>query len=181
MSYIDDGPCDKSPSWTSVDSYHDETIYWKNVENAFRCKALKKMCKTEFLLTPVIIENKECYSTKSRKFIVHLDPCHDILQVYDSNELIYDIPLANSLLYERQELVENTINLKDKIKELQKNVYHLSAICNLDAKIKELLLQYTEELSINKDIIKNNEERVINIKKELTNAFIDFISKNDCI
>ena len=38
-----------------------------------------------------------------------------------------------------------------------------------------------QELSINKDIIKNNEERVINIKKELTNAFIDFISKNDCI
>jgi len=77
MSYIDDVPCDKSLSWTSIDSYHDETIYWQNVENAFRCKALKKMCKTEFLLTPIIIENKECYSTKSKKFIVHLDPCHD--------------------------------------------------------------------------------------------------------
>ena len=181
MSYIDDGPCDISLSWTSIDSYHNETIYWQNIENAFRCKALKKKCKTEFLLTPVIIENKECYSTKSRKFIVHLDPTHEILQVYDSNELIYDIPLANALLYERQELVENTINLKDKIKDLQKNVYHLLAICNLDTKIKELSLQYTEELSINTDIIKNNEERIISIKKELTNAFADFISKNDCI
>jgi hypothetical protein len=63
---------------------------------------------------------------------------------------------------------------------LQKNVYHLSAICNLDTNIKKLLLQYTEELSINKDIIKNNEERIISIKKELTNTFVDFISKNDC-
>jgi len=181
MSYNWDGPCDITPSWTSIDSYHDETVYWQNIENEFRCKALKKMCKTEFITTPVIIENKECYSTKSGIFIVHLDPCHDILQVYGSNELIYDIPVANALLYERQELVKNTIYLKDKIKELQKNVYHLSAISNLDANIKELLLQYAEELSINKDIIKNNEERVINIKKELTNAFADFISKNDCI
>jgi hypothetical protein len=180
MSYNCEGPCDKSLSWTSIDSYNDETVYWQNIENAFRCKALKKMCKTEFLLTPIIIENKECYSTKSEKFIVHLDPCHDILQVYDSNKLIYDIPEANSLILERQELVENIIKLKDKIKDLQKNVYHLSAICNLDTNIKKLLLQYTEELSINKDIIKNNEERIISIKKELTNTFVDFISKNDC-
>jgi hypothetical protein len=181
MSYNWEGPCDKSPSWTSINSYHDENDYWKNIENASRCKTLKKMCKTEFLLTPVIIDNKECYSTKSSKFIVHLDPTYEILQVYNSNKLIYDIPIANALLYKQQELVENTIYLKDKIKDLQKNIYHLSAISNLDSKIKELLLQYTEELSINKDIIKNNEEHVINIKKELTNAFVDFISKNDYI
>ena len=179
MNSIYDGPCDTSLSWTSIDSYHDETEYWLKINNAHNCKTLKKMCKTEFISTTVNVNKKECYSTKSGKFLVNLDDTHNILQVYDSNKLVYDILDANILLYERQELEENTIQLKEKIKDLQKNVYHLSAICSLDTKIKELLLQYTEELSLDKDILKKNEERIISIKKELTNAFCDFISKND--
>ncbi len=176
---IYDGPCDMSPSWTTIDSYHDENEYWINKENEHNCKTLKKMCKTEFINKTVNINNKECYSTKSGKFIVNLDTTHNILQVYDSNKLVYNIPEANILLYEQQELKENMIQIKEKIKDLQKNVYHLSAICNLDTNIKELLLQYTEKLSLDKDILKKNEERIINIKKELTNAFCNFISKND--
>lgn len=179
MNSIYDGPCDKSPSWTSIDSYHDENEYWLNINNAHNCKTLKKMCKTEFINTTVNVNKNECYSTKSGKFLVNLDTTHNILQVYDSNKLVYDIPDANILLYEQQELIENIIQLKEKIKDLQKNVYHLSAICNLDNNIKELFLKYTEELSLDKDILKKNEERIISIKKEITNAFCDFISKND--
>ena len=178
-SIYDDGPCDKSPSWTSIDSYHDENLYWLNIENQHNCKTLKQMCKTEFISTTVNVNKKECYSTKSGKFLVNLDTTHNILQVYDSNKLVYDIADANILLYERQELQESIIQLNEQIKDLQKNVYHLSAICNLDTNIKELLLQYTEKLSLDKDNLKKNEERIISIKKELTNAFCNFISKND--
>ena len=176
---IYDGPCDKSLSWTSIDSYHDENEYRLNIENEHNCKTLKKMCKTEFISKTVNINKKECYSTKTGKFLVNFDTTHNILQVYDSNKLVYNIPEANILLYEQQELLESIIQLNERIKDLQQNVYHLSAICNLSSNIKELLLQYTEELSLDKDILKKNEERIISIKKELTNAFCDFISKNN--
>jgi hypothetical protein len=178
MSYNWEGPCDITPSWTSIDSYHAENDYWKNIDNEFKCKALKKMCKTEFLLTPIIIENIECYSTKSKKFIVYLDPCHDILQVYDSNKLIYDIPEANSLILEREDLNKNIKVEKEKSIILEKKKYDLSKVSNLDPKIEELHVKVIQELSENKYNIKIWEERVQNIKKELTNAFIDFISKN---
>jgi hypothetical protein len=179
MDSIYDGPCDTSPSWTSIDSYHDENEYWLKINNVHNCKTLKKMCKTEFISATVNVNKKECYSTKSGKFLVNLDDTHNILQVYDSNKLVYDIADANKLLYERQKLVENITHLQEKISCLQQNIYHLYAINKLDINIKELLLQYTEELSSDKDILKKNEERIILIKKELTNAFCDFISKND--
>jgi hypothetical protein len=181
MDYYLEGPCDKTPSWTSIESYHDENDYWINIENAFRCKALKKMCKTDFLLTPLIIDNKECYSTKSGKFIIYLDQCHDILQVYGSNKLIYDIPVANSLMLEREELIKNIKEMKEKSTLLEKNKYDLSKVYRLDIKIESLYLKVADELHKNLATIKIWEERVINIKKELTNTFVDYISKNDCI
>ena len=181
MSYNWEGPCDITPSWTSIDSYHAENDYWKNIDNAFKCKALKKMCKTEFLLAPVIIDNNECYSTKSRKFIVYLDSTHEILQVYDSNKLIYDIPEANSLILEREELNKNIKEVKDKSIVLEKKIYDLSKVSNLDSKIEELHITAIQELSVNKSDLKIWEERVRNIKKELPSVFANFISKNDNI
>ncbi len=175
MNYNWEGPCDKTLSWTSIESYHDENEYWQNVENSFRCKALKKMCKTEFITTPVIIENKECYSTKSGIFIVHLDPCHDILQVYDSNQLIYDIPEANSLILEREVLVKNIKETKAKSILLEEEKYHLSKVCKLDTKIESMYLKIADEIQINLSAIEIWQKRVFEIKKELTNAFINFI------
>jgi hypothetical protein len=181
MSYNWEGLFDKSPSWKSIDSYLDFDDYWQNIENEFKCNKLEDMCNTKFFLRPVIIDNQECFSTKSRKFIVHLDPTHEILQVYDSNELIYDIPEANSLILEREELNKNIKEARDELIVLEKKKYDLSKDSWLDPKIEELHITAIQELSLNKKCIKKWTDRVINIEKELTNSFADFISKNDYI
>jgi hypothetical protein len=173
-----DGPHDVSIPWRTQESINAEEEYYERERNTFTSKSLSRICKQKFLDTPIKIEGQPCFMEISGICSVNIDCSHNILQVYDSTNSIYEIPIAKNLFIERKEcnriIEENTIILK----KTENEAYHLSNIRTLlNPLIEETYQNHVKQMQTLKEIIQTNKERVTQIEKELTVAFACFISK----
>ena len=157
----------------------EEDQYWRRRNSEFICEALEKLCKKKFSKQPIIIRKQECYSGEKEKYYVCLDDCHDITQVYDANQEIYNIPQIKVLLDERETCYRIFQETKHTLNIIEKETYHLGNIRNLDAVIEKLFSERVEQIPKLRETIETNQERIKKIKKELTVVFADFISKHD--
>lgn len=197
-TYMYDGPCDKSISFYDSESIIAEENYFKQENNKFKCRILNYNCKTKFLNSTILIDDKECFSEISGKFYVCIDNCNNITQIYDSNKLVYTIPLISNLLIEKEECLKIIEEMKNKLCLLKKKEYYLhninssieslikifkeneeeSYVSDINLSIEPFIKIYKELteniLNINENI-KKNQNRIEQIEKELPNIYIDFI------
>jgi hypothetical protein len=157
----------------------EESQYWKKKNNEFICKALKKLCGKEFNDSPIIINSLECFAGTNKKYFVSLDISHDITHVFDANQENYEIPAVKVLLDEREECFRKITETKPLLTNIQNETYHLENIRHLDVLIDVLYKVNIDKLPKLRETIEINQERIKNIKKELTKVFADFLRKHD--
>jgi len=156
-----------------------EEKYWQERNNVFICKALEKICGKKFSKHPITIKKQKCYGGENMKYYVCLDDCHDITQVYNANQEIYNIPEVKVILDERKQCFRIVQETKDTLSKIEKETYHLGNIRYLDAVIEKLLCEKIEEIPKLRETIEKNQERIKKIKKELTKIFAEFLSKHE--
>jgi len=157
----------------------EEDQYWRRRNSEFICEALEKLCKKKFSKQPIMIKKQECYGGEKGRYYICLDDCHDITQVYDANQEIYNIPQIKVLLDERETCYRIFQETKTTLTIIEKETFYLGNVRHLDAVIEKLFSERVEQLPKLKEIIETNQERIKKIKKELTVVFADFISKLD--
>ena len=116
---------------------------------------------------------------KKKRYYVCLDDCHDITQVYDANQEIYNIPAIKVFLDEREICFRTVQEARTTLTTIEKETYHLGNIRHLHTVIEKLLIEKVEQLPKLKEIIEINQERIKKIKKELKVVFADFLSKHE--
>jgi len=156
-----------------------EVQYWQRRNSEFICETLKKLCGKNFSKHPIIIRKQECYGGETGKYYVCLDDCHDITNVYDANQEIYNIPSVKVLLDEREQCFRIFQEAKITVTAIEKEIFHLGNVRHLDTVIEKLLIEKVEQIPKLRETIKSNEERIKKIKKELTKVFAEFLSKHE--
>jgi len=157
----------------------EEVQYWQRRNSMFICEVLEKLCGKRFNKHPILIKQQECYGGETGKFYVSLDDCHDITNVYNANQEIYNIPEVKVLLDEREICFRIIQETKTTITRIEKEIFHLGNIRYLDEIIEKLFRERIEELPKLRETLEKNQERIKKIKKELTTVFVDFLSKHD--
>ena len=178
-SNIYDGPCDTSITFHNPESEIAEEEYWKQKDIKYKSKVLEHNCKRKFLNYTLLIDKQECFSEISGKFYVCIDYRNNITQIYDSNKLVYSIPLITDLLIEKEECSKIIEETKNKLHTLKKEEYHLSNILSMNnLLINKLLTEIKENILSIENNIPKNQNRIEQIEKELPIAFINFIKLN---
>jgi hypothetical protein len=156
-----------------------EEQYWQRRKNEFICETLKKLCGKRFSQHPIKIRKQECYGGETGKYYVCLDDCHDITNVYDVNQEVYNIPAVKVLLDEREQCFRKIQEAKTILSTIEKETFHLGNVRHLHTVIEKLLIEKVEQIPKLRETIEINQERIKKIKKELTKVFADFLSKHE--
>lgn len=156
-----------------------EEQYWQRRNSEFICETLEKLCGKRFSHKPIKIRKQECYGGESGRYYVCLDDCHDITNVYDANQEIYNIPAIKVLLDEREQCFRKIQEAKTILSTIEKETFHLGNIRYLDTVIEKLFVEKVGQIPILRETIETNQERIKRIKKELTKVFADFLSKHE--
>jgi hypothetical protein len=157
----------------------EEVLYWQRRNSDFICEALERLCGKKFSKHPIIIRKQECYAGETGKYYVSLDDCHDITNVYDANQKIYNIPEVKVLLDEREICFRTVQETKTTLSQIEKEIFHLGNVRHLDKVIEKLFSEKVEQIPKLRETIEKNQERIKKIKKELTNVFANFLGKHD--
>lgn len=156
----------------------EEELFWQERNCEFKCKALETLCGKRFNKHPIFIEEQECYGEETGEYYVSLDVFHDITHVYDANKKIYNIPQIKDLLDEREQCSRIIEETNATLTKIGKETFYLGNLRQLDEKIEKLFRERVEQIPKLGETIKKNQERINQIKKELTNVFAEFLRKH---
>jgi len=156
----------------------EEVLYWQRKNNEFICETLEKLCGKKFSKHPIKIKKQECFGGETGKYFVSLDDCHDITNIYDANQEIYNIPEVKVLLDEREQCFRIIQETKTNLTKIEHETYHLGNVRHLDEVIEKIFSDKVKQILKLRETIEKNQERIKKIKKELTRVFVEFLSKH---